>query len=214
MFDRQTKKFCAAVVEALPPNISERVMQVWIDSPRALQDALGLALCAKRWREEGDIIYFSVTSNGMTGEERIVHLEAKDCSISDFGKSVLRSPDFKPTSGVTIEIAVLKGSLFNDSDRITSKIRAFATERKLTAPNAEVACLIRDSFSDEEIKAMGLWWIVAMHEPIKDSDGHPDLLGANRLDGDGRKLRAFCDRPGFRWPRGSGFAFAVSQVGA
>jgi len=164
---------------------------------------------ARRWREQDGVIYFSVTST--TGPEWIERLEKNGFRISDYAKSVLRSPDFKPTSGVTTEIAVLKGMLFENNNRITEKIRAEANKRKLTPPNAEVACLIREMFTDEEIEAMGLWWIVAMHEPIKDSDGVPALLRASR-GGVGRWLNADYGRPGSRWSRDYGFAFVVSQV--
>ncbi len=163
------------------------------------------------WREQDGVIYFSVTSDGTTGEEWIKRLESKDFRTSDYAKSVLRSSDFKPTDGVTTEVAVLKGMLFEDNDRITKKIRAEADKRKLTKPNAEVACLIREKFTDEEIEAMGLWGIVAMHEPIKDSDGDPYLLRADR-SGDGRWLCAYCVSPGHRWDREYGFAFVASQV--
>jgi len=163
------------------------------------------------WREQDGVIYFSVTSDGTTGEEWIKRLKNKGFRIGDYAKQLLRSLDFQPTSGVTTEVAVLKGMLFKDNDRITKKIRAKAGERKLTKPNAEVACLIREKFTDEEIEAMGLWWIVAMHEPINDSDGDPDLLSACRSGG-GRWLRAYYDRPGCRWLRGIGFAFVLSQV--
>ena len=44
MFDSQTKKFCSVVVDALPKNISEDVMQGWIDNPKGLQKFL-LGLC-------------------------------------------------------------------------------------------------------------------------------------------------------------------------
>lgn len=44
MFDRQTKKFCSAVTDALP-EVSEDVMQVWIGNPTGLQKVLRLALC-------------------------------------------------------------------------------------------------------------------------------------------------------------------------
>ena len=166
----------------------------------------------RNWREQDGVIYFSVTSDGTTGEEWIKRLEGKGFRIGDYAKSMLRSKDFKPTKGVTYEIAVLKGMLFEDNERITSKIRAEADKRKLTKPNAEVACLIREMFSDKELEAMGLWWIVAMHEPIKDSDGDPYLLLADRND-DGRWLHAFYDYPVGRWGRGDGFAFVFSQVG-
>jgi len=167
----------------------------------------------RRWREQDGVIYFSVTSDGTTGEAWIARLEGKGFRIRDYAKSILRSDDFKPTKGITTEVAVLKGMLFADSERITKNIRAEADKRGWTKPNAEVACLIREMFTDKEIEAMGLWWIVAMHEPIDDSAGHPGLLGAGRRD-DGRWLGASCDRPDGEWRQDSGFAFAVAQVSA
>ena len=113
---------------------------------------------------------------------------------------------------MTYEIAILKGMLFEDKNRITKNIRAEADKRKLTTPNAEVACLIRENFSDEEIEAMGLVWVAVIHEPIKDSDGDLDLLGVVRGD-DGSWLYTDYGNPGHVWDRGGGFAFVVSQVG-
>lgn len=177
-----------------------------------LQGKLSVSEPTRNWREQDGVIYLSVTSDGTTGPEWIKRLEKKGFRLSDYAKSMLRSPDFNPTKGVTTEIAILKGMLFEDNDRITHKIRTFAAERKLSAPNAEVACLIRENFSDEDIEAMGLIWIVTMHEPIKDSVGDPGLLLANR-GGGGRWLGACCDEPGSGWGREGGFAFVVSQVG-
>jgi len=176
---------------------------------RFLRDELSVSEPTRSWREEDGVIYFSVTSDGTTGKDWITRLESKGFRVGDYAKQVLRSPDFKPTSGVTTEVAVLKGMLFEDNDRI--KIRAEADKRKLSKPNAELACLIREKFTDKEIEAMGLWYIVAMHEPINDSDGDPFLLNANRYDV-GRWLSACSVRPGSRWYRDYGFAFDMSQV--
>lgn len=178
---------------------------------RFLRDELSVSEPTRSWREEDGVIYFSVTSDGTTGEDWIKRLSGNGFRVGDYAKQVLRSPNFRPTTGVTTEVAVLKGMLFEDSNRITKKIRAEADKRKLTKPNAELACLIREKFTDKEIEAMGLIWIVAMHEPINDSDGVPNLLCAYR-DDDGRWLSAYYGRPGGRWPRDFGFAFAVSQV--
>lgn len=163
------------------------------------------------WREADGVIYFSVTSDGTTGPQWIERLEKKGFRVGDYAKSVLRSNDFKPTSGIITEIAVLKGMLFEDNNRITKNIRVEADRRKFAAPNAEVACLIREMFTDEELEAMGLYWIVVMHEPINDSDGGPTLLSAGRL-GDGRWLDACSGRPDSEFDRVFGFAFVVSQV--
>jgi hypothetical protein len=58
---------------------------------------------------------------------------------------------------------------------------------------------------------MGLFWIVTMHKPIKDSGGDPKLLGVGRGD-NGFWLGASHDNPGNRWDCGGGFVFVVSQV--
>lgn len=176
-----------------------------------LRDELTVSEPTCSWREQDGVIYFSVTSDGTTGEEWITRLEGRGFRTGNYTKSVLRSDDFTPTKGVTTEIAVLKGMFFEDNDRTTKKIRAEADKRAFMKPNAEVACLIRELLTDKEIEAMGLLWIVLMHEPIKDFDGVLRLLGADR-DGDGRWLDADCDEADNRWNRDSGFAFAVSQV--
>lgn len=180
---------------------------------KLLRGELAVSEPARRWREEDGVIYFSVASDGTTGPQWVTRLEKQNFQVGNYAKSILCSSDFKPTTGVKYEIVVLKGMLFSDDNRITKKIRAKAKKRKLTVPNAEVTCLIREAFSDEELEAMGLWWIITMHEPIKVSDGRPFLLGAGG-DYGGRWLGACCDGPGDRWDRGDGFAFVVSQVGA
>ncbi len=166
----------------------------------------------RSWREEEDgVIYFSVTSDGTTGLEWIERLEKKGFCLLDYVKSILRSPDFRPTSSVMTEVAVLKGMLFEDQSRTTKNIRIEAKKRKLSKLNAELACLILDKFTDEEIEAMGLNWIVAVHEPINDTGGAPSLLNVGR-NGDCRFLSEYYGRSDGGWPRDFGFAFAVSPV--
>src|SRR3989344_5853507 len=169
-------------------------------TPSSSRHELSVSTPSRLWREEDGVIYFSVTSDGMTGEDWIKRLEGNGFRVGDYAKQVLRTPSFKPSSGVTTEVAVLRGCLFEDNDRYTAKIRAEADKRKLSKPNAELACLIREKFRDLEIKAMGLWYIVAMHEPINDSGGGPCLLNASR-SGDGRWLNAYDGRPDYRWYR-------------
>lgn len=164
---------------------------------------------AHSWIESDGVIRFSVTSDGTTGEEWISRLTKKGFRVRDYAKSLLRSKDFQPTTGITTEIVVLKGLLFKDSERTTRNIRA--DKRQLSKPNAEVACLIREKFSDKELEEMGLYWIVVMHDSINDSGGDPSLLSASR-DGDGQWLSACCGEPDCRFSRELGFAFVLSQV--
>lgn len=177
---------------------------------KLLRGELAVAEIKRPWREENGIIYLTVTSDGTTGPEWIKRLENKGFRVSKYAKDLLNSTDFVPTTGVTYEVAVLRGMLFNDAERVTKHIRAKADELTLTTPNAEVACLLRELLSDKDIEAMGLWWVTIMHEPIKDSDGDPDLLGFHRHD-EGLWLGAGYDGPGYEWYGSDGFAF-VSQV--
>ena len=164
----------------------------------------------RSWREEGDVIYFSVISDGTTGEGWIHCLESKGFSVmSNDAKQMLCSPNFRPTSGVTIKVAILRGTFFKDEDRITRNIRAEADRRKLSKPNAELACLIRKNFTNEEIEAMGLWGIVAMHEPICNFRGDPYLLRVNRCEEDG-DLDRVGGESARSWGNDRGFAFVVA----
>jgi hypothetical protein len=165
----------------------------------------------RSWREEGGVIYFSVTSDGTTGEEWITRLEGKGFLVGDYAKPVLCSSEFKPTSGVTTEVAVLKGQFIENYDRTTERIWAGAEKYNFSKPNAELACLIREKFPDQEIEAMDLRCIIAMHVPINTSDGKSDLLGVDR-DYAGLGLNAYQGHPLVEWRRDVGFAFVASQV--
>lgn len=172
-------------------------------------------LPTKRHREVDGVIYLTVTlRKSTTGEKWIARTEKKGNRVEEpYGKLVIRSKDFKPSVAGTYEIAILKGLLFTDDDRSTQKICDKAIEMKLVKLNADIACLIREQFSDQEIEEMGLWWIVIMHEPIEPikAVNHSNLLAVSRDDG-GRWLRTYKDSPARRWRRDGGFAFLVSRV--
>jgi len=160
------------------------------------------------WHGKDGVIRFNVTSDGTWGEILIKRLEGDGFNVDACAKQMLCSPDFKPTKGLTTEVVVLPGSFFGDNDRRTEKIRAEGALRKLVVPNAELACLIREKFTDKEIEAMGLSFIVAMHKPFFNCTHGPHLL---RAHGEGRRwFSASRGEPDVWWGRDGGFAFAVS----
>jgi hypothetical protein len=162
--------------------------------------------------DEGNI-HFTLTNNGISREQWEQHLERRGWQIGVYARQMLRRAREAPTKAGTVHnIVVRPGKLISDSDRITKKIRVAADKKGWTKPHWEVACLIRDTFTDEQLEQMGLWYIVTMHEPIKNSGGGPDLLDSHR-GGGGGWLGAYVDRPDVGWGGGGGFAFAVPQVG-
>jgi hypothetical protein len=162
--------------------------------------------------DEGNI-HFTVTSNGLTREQWEEHLKRRGFRLGDWTRNVFRRASDSPTNGVTYHVVVRPGKKIKDSDRITKKIRSDASKKGWLKPHWEVACLIRDTFTDEQLEQMDLWYIVTMHEPIKDSGGDPRLLNSNRFDG-GQWLIADFVRPGSEWDGDGGFAFVVPQVSA
>ncbi len=164
----------------------------------------------KRRRDMGDHIILPVVVDRVsTGEEWIARTDAKGNRTDDYGKNVLRSKKFQTTPIGTYEVAVLKASSFS-SDPTTKQVRAWGKGKKFSDPNSDIACFIREQYSDDELKEMGLWWIVVMHEPIFSGD-FSNLIGVVR-GGDGRWLDACGAGSDGRWGRNGGFAFLVSQV--
>ncbi len=161
----------------------------------------------REWRERDGIIYSSVTSDGTTGPQ---WLGQENFEAGDYANCILSSKDFVPTSGIIIEFAILNGAFYEDSHRITKHIRAEAEKRNWKKPNPELACLIGKKFTNEEIEDMGLKRVVAMDEPIKDSEGNFNLL---YVTGYGKKrwLGAYHDRLDEVWCPDNGFAFEIAR---
>jgi hypothetical protein len=155
-------------------------------------------------------IHFTLTSNGLTRTQWEQHLERRGWLIGGYARQVLRRASEAPTSGVTYNIVVCPAKKISASGRITKKICATANKKGWLKPHWEVACLIRDRFTDEQLEQMGLWYIVTMHKLIKDSDGGSFLLYSHR-HGAGRQLNAGYEGPGGHWDDGGGFAFVVPQ---
>ena len=161
----------------------------------------------KKWTKKRGIIKFSLKSDGRTGREWIARLESKGIHVEDTAKRVLRSKGFKPTAASTsYKVTILKSELFSDSELTTGNVYKLAEKYKLSSAHAEIACLIRDKFSDSELRDMGLEWVIVMHKPIKDKEGKAKILFVYHTDDEGPWLNAFEDHPGV-WRQGCGFAF-------
>lgn len=120
--------------------------------------------------EKDNVMRFSLTSDGATGDQWIARLKSKGFSISDYVKNILLSTDFKPTSNFNYEISVFKGMIWFDNVRIIKNITENTSKCQFSALNAEIICLIREKFSDKELKSIGLYWIVTLLSTLRDDD--------------------------------------------
>ncbi|MDO8579788.1 MAG: hypothetical protein Q7R72_02890 [bacterium] len=164
-----------------------------------------------KWEVREGVIYVTLpASEGITGPQWIKRLKKKDLRVSEYAEGLLKSKDFKPTTGVVHKLAILSGKTFSDSERITRTIRAEGKKRGWDELNPEAICILRENFSDKELEAMGFYWIVGIHEPIE-VGGDPHFLVAARHD-DGSWLGATWADPGYGWRGSSAFAWSLPQV--
>lgn len=134
-------------------------------------------------KEEKDVIYCSVVSSGITGEEWLEIFEEKDVKMENFVEYLIGLDYFGKhvTSGITTNLVLLKGSLFRDDERILKNIRIEAKRRGLVAPSIEVGPLFREKISSADLRAFNLYSTVIMHEPIREKE----------ISGDGKGLLLF-----------------------
>lgn len=158
-----------------------------------------------------------IKTTGLTGSEWITRLEKKGYKVSSWASNILNSPTFKPSKKMELEYVIVRLTVESLSSDIgkkyfytTQEIRDYAESKGYRTPPADLALILREEISDEDIEKLGLWWITVMHEPITDSDGDPRLLRVSR-DVDGRWLGADYGRPGDGWVRGYGFVFLAPQ---
>ena len=164
-----------------------------------------------RWIKKERVIYFTAPflTNGWSREEWKTKFREGGYRLSDWTEKLIDSSDFVLSeAGIDLWAAIIPGEYFSDGDRVTRNIHTEAERLGLTTPLVELIFLIRLNFSNEEIRAMGLYWLIGMHNPITNSDGRPILLGADANGGD-PWLRSSYDRPGGRWGAKDGFVFGA-----
>lgn len=151
-----------------------------------------------------------LTATGLSGPDWIKRLEKGGYGISIWAKDLLNSPKYEKhrlIKGQEIEVVLVKRSEI-DKHPTTKEVQEYAKGKGYEMPSAELSLLLRESLSDEDLKEMGVWYVVVLHDPIEDSDGDPRVLGADRYGG-GRGLNAFWDGPGRQWGGSGLFAFSV-----
>ena len=151
---------------------------------------------------------FEVTTDGRSGEQLTVDIEAQGDRVGNVAKQLIHGKKFVATNGITYKLALIMADELEDDDRITSNIRAEAARRGYVDPPMELALYVREMFSDEDLEQIGLWALIIMHEVVTDSHGHLRLLGLYRYVG-GRRLHAFDVSPDDEWDRDYGFLFLV-----
>lgn len=165
-------------------------------------------------RNEKGFFYFSVESDGATGEEWITRLLKKGFVLDEYSKRALRSSNFVPSRGVKTEVALMHPTYIEHSERTMGRICSEAKQRMLSSADLELACLIREKLSDGQIRKMDLECVVVMHEPFPGKDCDTSFIAVT-LPGSGvlgsGLCEYWCKSPETPSSTDTGFAFVLSR---
>jgi hypothetical protein len=167
-------------------------------------------------RNEHGHIVLTITGRALSGAEEIERLVSAGYRVGDYAKQCLTSTkgdgydrNHLLEDGREYKVVLVPHKeIERDSDRTTANLRKLGEKYGYGKPLAGSTPRIRESVSDKQMEEMGIWYIVVLHDPIKDADGDPELLGADR-NGDGRWLHGCWDRPGSQWGVEGASAFVV-----
>ena len=112
-------------------------------------------------------------------------------------------------AGMRYTVVILPGPMLCKADGSTTKQIIGKAERLgYQRPRAGVMPYVRSIISDSTMRELGLWFISALHQPIKDSDGTERILSMGWY-GEGRRFDALDITSTFRWQPDGAFVFEV-----
>jgi hypothetical protein len=172
--------------------------------------------------EHGHII-IAFTGLDLTGIQEIERLEAAGYNISNYANFCLKSTaadgydkNHRLIDGQVYKIALVPGKeIRREPYRSTTNLRKLGEKYGYGKPLGGHIPRIRESVSDKQMEEMGFVYIASLHDPIKDPDGDPSVLGAERVGpiGVGGRVGACWDgRPSNRWDDDGAFAFPMISI--
>lgn len=167
-------------------------------------------------RNEHGHIVIAFAGLDLTGEQEIKRLLSAGYRVSDSAKSCFTSTAddsydkrYRLVADRLYRVALVPGrEIPRDSDRSTAALRKLGREYGYGKPLGGHIPRTREAVSDTQMEEMGIRYIASLHDPIKDSDGNPDVLIVDRID-DGQWVHTCWDDPGDRWYDDGAFAFPV-----
>lgn len=205
MFDRQTKKFAAAVVDALP-EADEQVMQGWIKNPKALQEVLYEALCPPKpielLLELVSTVVVSATTSKFVAKEKFVRDTGRKAKvkISYLGNnftSWFLNGDGKTEDSISEQ--TLRYHKLRQSSVDGPIIAELGGAEKSETTLSEMFSLAEKQGKGEDGVLLNNGYANIFY--IKDSGGVLRAVGVD-WDGDGWSVGACSVEDPFRWPDG------------
>jgi len=159
---------------------------------------------------EANKITFSVVSDGTSNPGWNNRLKEK---VGHSASKILKSYGLEKTSDIKTDIVIIKGEIFSN-DYSLADVYAEAKKRSLREMEVETAYLTVEKITAEDMEAIGLRYIIVMHQPIANGNicMNEDCLFEIVRNHDCCRLELISDRPGFsKYTSSYGFAFAANS---
>lgn len=108
----------------------------------------------KGWEKTDDTVSFSVISDKTSGPQWLKRLKNKGVYVDDTAKKMLLSKAFKPTDEVVTKVVIFRVpyAMFGEGSPLSLAEAKGAVE---AVNGMELACLIRDKFTNQQFFLMG-----------------------------------------------------------
>ncbi|OGY46538.1 MAG: hypothetical protein A3A24_03765 [Candidatus Buchananbacteria bacterium RIFCSPLOWO2_01_FULL_46_12] len=184
------------------------------------------------------LLTFEITTHGQTGESLIAMIKeaqrvreekkeerrknpeasfirgsfgdnGPDHHIGENAELLLRHPEFMATDGVHHKLAILRGDQLQTGQRTNEHILMKAESFGCIDTPLGITPSIKEVFSDQTLRLMGLKALIVMHRPVF-IEGLPWRIGFGRDDST-LWLDACSAKPEIEWYSWYGFVFSLRQ---
>lgn len=158
-------------------------------------------------------VFFSLVSRGTTCEEWKASFKEKGYHLSPPFEQLLTSKEFMPTNGVPFHVEVVRGSHWMEGSRTNRYIQIDATQQNWHEPTVELCCLIRDTFSNEDLVLLGIPSIIFFYKQrVNAGYQQLGLKQAICINEETVGRLFYSSRPSQHWNSRHAFAFTTERV--
>lgn len=111
------------------------------------------------WKNDDGVVSFSVISDKTSGPQWLKRLKNKGIYVDDLAKKMLLSKEFKPTDEMVTKVAIFRVpyAMFGEAGPLPTAEAKGLIE---SINGMELACLIRDKFTNQQFLLMGCSMLV------------------------------------------------------
>lgn len=130
------------------------------------------------------VITVTVNLDNRCGEEIASDMKKKGCSVTQNAKNILS--EIVSKAGLSCRVGLIRGEDISHKELTYSRVRRFGKRHGYKLLPVEVGSFLRENISNEELKAVDIWWVGCMSKVVEGSYSYHDRIlgfGRNKVAG-------------------------------